>query len=312
MNIPNRLMQAALGALVSLVACNMTYAAADCPGQVSVEVFGSGGPLADDGRASTGYLVWIDGKARLLIDAGGGTFLRFAESGAEVSDLKGILVSHFHADHISDLPAILKSGSFEIEPTRLTVIGPSGSGTFPGLHEFLRLQFDPTEGAFRYLADYIGEPESPGAFDSVEIDVASMTSTSIDLGGGLAVSAFPVDHGEVPALGFLVSIDGRAVVFAGDQSEFSEYFEESLTGSAPDLLIAHHAIREGAGQPRGLHRDPYSIGELASSMKASRLVLSHNMKRALDDLAHGLPAIRESYNGPVDIASDHSCYVVSP
>ena len=42
----------------------------------AVQVLGSGGPIADDGRASTAYLVWVDGSARILIDAGGGAFLR--------------------------------------------------------------------------------------------------------------------------------------------------------------------------------------------------------------------------------------------
>jgi len=31
---------------------------------VAVQVLGSGGPIADDARASSGYLVWVDGRAR--------------------------------------------------------------------------------------------------------------------------------------------------------------------------------------------------------------------------------------------------------
>lgn len=301
----------ATGLAITLAAESLMTAEAQCSGHFSVEVLGSGGPLADDARASTGYLVWIDGKARLLIDAGGGTFLRFAESGAKVSDLNGILISHFHADHVGDLPSILKSGSFEREKTRLTILGPSGSDTFPGLHDFLGRLFDPQEGAYRYLSGYVGVEESPGALDALEIDVSDMTVRSFDMGEGLTVSTIPVNHGEVPALAFSITLDGASAVFAGDQSDFSSFFDEALTESRPELLIAHHAIREGAGQPRGLHRDPYSIGVLTAGMGARRLVLSHNMKRALDDIEQGLPAIRESYDGPVDIASDHSCYRVT-
>ena len=35
----------------------------DCPGRddLAVQVLGSGGPIADDGRASAAYLVWIGG-----------------------------------------------------------------------------------------------------------------------------------------------------------------------------------------------------------------------------------------------------------
>ena len=41
-----------------------------------LQVLGSGGSIADDDRASAGYLVWLDGRARFLVDTGGGTFGR--------------------------------------------------------------------------------------------------------------------------------------------------------------------------------------------------------------------------------------------
>ena len=60
---------------------------------VAVQVLGSGGPIADDGRASSAYLIWVDGKSRVLIDAGGGAFLRFAEAEADFRDLDFIGLS---------------------------------------------------------------------------------------------------------------------------------------------------------------------------------------------------------------------------
>ena len=126
------------------------------------------------------------------------------------------------------------------------------------------------------------------------------------------ISALPINHGPVPALAYTVSLDGATVVFAGDQSLFSDYFIESLSGSEPALLIAHHAISGKNGQPRGLHRDPTSIGDMAAQLKARKLVLSHNMQRALNDLDASLKAIRNTYDGPVDIAQDHSCYNILP
>lgn len=66
---------------------------------VALQVLGSGGPIADDGRASSSCLIWVDGKSRVLIDAGGGAFLRFGEARASSHDLDFIGLSHFHADH---------------------------------------------------------------------------------------------------------------------------------------------------------------------------------------------------------------------
>jgi Metal-dependent hydrolases of the beta-lactamase superfamily III len=45
------------------------------PDVIGVQVLGSGGPIADDGRASSGNLIWSDGKSIMLIDTGGGVFL---------------------------------------------------------------------------------------------------------------------------------------------------------------------------------------------------------------------------------------------
>ena len=54
---------------------------------IVLQVLGSGGPIADDDRASSGYLVWVDGKARVMVDAGTGSVLRFGEAGAKFEDL---------------------------------------------------------------------------------------------------------------------------------------------------------------------------------------------------------------------------------
>ena len=63
---------------------------------VATQVLGSGGPELQDQRASSSYLVWEDGRARVLVDMGGGSALRFGESGAQASQLDVILFSHFH------------------------------------------------------------------------------------------------------------------------------------------------------------------------------------------------------------------------
>src|ERR1700675_4120061 len=67
-----------------------------CGGQgVAVQVLGSGGPELQDKRASSSYLVWQDGQARVLVDAGGGSALRFGERGANMSQLDVILFMAF-------------------------------------------------------------------------------------------------------------------------------------------------------------------------------------------------------------------------
>jgi ribonuclease BN (tRNA processing enzyme) len=73
----------------------------------TVQILGSGGPAINRERASSSYLLWIGGQARMLVDMGGGAYLRFGQSGAKLSDLALVAISHLHPDHVSDLPALL-------------------------------------------------------------------------------------------------------------------------------------------------------------------------------------------------------------
>ena len=92
-------------AAISLLAWTLGAAAAPTCGAtgVAVQVLGSGGPEMK-GRASSAYLIWQQGKARALVDAGGGSALRLGESGALMADLEVVLFTHLHSDHSADFP----------------------------------------------------------------------------------------------------------------------------------------------------------------------------------------------------------------
>lgn len=70
--------------LVLLIAvCTNSYANQSKVDQVKLQVLGSGGPELDDGRYSSGYLIWYKNKARVLIDAGAGSSVEYGQSGAQ-------------------------------------------------------------------------------------------------------------------------------------------------------------------------------------------------------------------------------------
>jgi ribonuclease BN (tRNA processing enzyme) len=286
-------------------------AALACPAAgLGIAVLGSGGPIAE-GRAGPSYLVHIDGRPRLLIDAGPGVLLRLGEAGVPPETLDAIALSHLHVDHAGDLAAILKSANFADPPARLALFGPDGRGPFPGTGAHVRSLIDERSGAFRYLADWLAGPQPRLAITEIaSADVDTAREILIDR-PDYRLSAIAVQHGVVPALAYVVRSAGQTAVLAGDQSEFSDGFDAALAGSRPGLLIMHHAIPEGPGQPRGLHRPPAQIGEAAARMGAAKLVLAHNMKRALDRQAEGLAAIARSYAGPVGIAGDGQCFPAS-
>ena len=271
---------------------------------VVLQVLGSGGPIADDGRASSGYLVWVDGHARVLVDVGGGTFLRFGEAGARFEDLDVIAISHLHTDHSADLPALLKSGSFSGRRAALPVVGPSGDGVFPGLEAFLQAMFERDGGAYGYLGAYLDGSENLPML--VPREVSGADAVRVFRSDAVEVDALRVPHGIVPTVAFRVRAGEATLVFASDQNLGNAAFVDFAKGV--DLLVMHLVVPEGIeGAGRRLHAPPSVIGEVAARAAPRRVVLSHFMARSLRDIDGNVALVRRAYDGEVVLAEDLDC-----
>jgi len=89
---------------LSLIPLALMATSANATGELSVQILGSGGPVANaGGRASAAYMIFTDGTPRILMDVGGGSFQRLAETGININDMDHILLSHLHLDHTVSL-----------------------------------------------------------------------------------------------------------------------------------------------------------------------------------------------------------------
>lgn len=285
-------------------------AATTCTGKgIEVQVLGSGGPELQDKRASSSYLLWRDGHARVLIDAGGGSALRFGESNARMEDLEVILLSHLHIDHTADLPALLKSSYFGERKEPLPVFGPPGNSDFPATTVFIADLFDPRHGAWRYLGPFLGGKDDGYRMQAHDVSLGAHEIRQVFKSQGIVVSATTAIHGSVPALAWRVDVDGRSVAFSGDNNGNNGNLEKLAAGA--ELLIAHNAIPEGTdGAPRELHMPPSVIGTIAHAAGVHQLVLSHRMLRSLGHEDETRAAITRSYDGPVVFADDLDCFAL--
>jgi ribonuclease BN (tRNA processing enzyme) len=270
--------------------------------RVEVQVLGSGGPEMQTKRASCSYLIWLEGKARVLIDAGGGSALRFGEAGAVMADLDVILFTHFHADHSSDFPALVKSSYFEDRVRALPIFGPPGNDFFPSTTAFVQALFGEQDGAFRYLSEFLSR-EGSYRLEPHDIELAPHEIRQVFSSELLTISATRVTHGSVPALAWRVEVGGKTLVFSGDTNG-SDGNLEKLAKDA-DVFVAHNAVPEGeTGVARRLHMPPSVIGRIAKAAAVKRLVLSHRMLRTLGRESDTLKAIQENYQGSVVFAND--------
>ena len=266
--------------------------------KVELEILGSGGPELD-GRASTSYVLWIDNKARLIVDMGSGSMLRFEEAKANLGDLDAVVLTHLHIDHSVDLPAFVKAGFFSERSETLDIIAPKGNKYFPGTSEYLETLFG-DKGAYRYMQDVL--TPSSDSFEIIPIEIVSNKITKKTY-THFSLDIIRVNHGIVPALALSIKVDGKKIIISGDTNNAGKNLEKIAKDA--DLFIAHHAIPEHAGVfAKKLHMSPSIIGEVSSRVDVKKVILTHRMKRTFDNESESIKIIKKVYKGKVVLAED--------
>lgn len=261
---------------------------------LQLQVLGSGGPAASDGRASSAYLLWLDGRSRVLVDAGGGSKQLFHQSGADLDDIDLIALSHFHPDHSAELPAILwpAGGTF-------TLSGPVAGGIYPGVQTYARNLFG-AGGVFAVLGDRLD-------YQTVEVSVDTGKVTAIRESGALQVTATGVPHGNVPTVGYRIDHGDSSIVFASDQNGSDGTFIDFARGA--DVLVIHLSANEDStGMIVELHATPSVWGQIAAEV--GEVVVSHISNPEPEQLTENLAILSEYYPGPVTVAEDLMCIEV--
>ena len=296
----NLLRPAAACLAILAVATSVPAQACDtAAGDMSVQLLGSGGPRINRDRASTGYLVWIGSQGKILVDAGGGVFLRFGQAGGRLEDLSLIAISHLHPDHVSDLPALLwLSNLARKEP--LPIAGPSGGEVTPDFQTFLVRLFDDKTGAFPLLGGTLRGAGMGVALDAVRLDVTNPQPLRVFEQSGITVTALGVPHFNVPSLAYKVQTPNGTVVFGSDQTGTNPHFAAFAQGA--DILVMHLTI--GAGETSPLHASPSVVGQVARDANARRLILSHIGQFDLDA---AVAEVKKAYTGPVFVGADLQC-----
>jgi len=280
------------------------------PAPLELMVLGSGGPGAV-GRAASCYLVLIDGKARILVDAGPGAFARLGEARLSLSNTDIVLLTHLHVDHAGELPGLFKARAVSAgDSVVFKVWGPAGTGErhegayFPSTSRFLDLLFGKT-GAFAYLRDFAA-PISLQSHDipaTVQLNPVPLVVFNED---GLLIRTIAGHHGDAPAVIYRIDYAGKSITFSGDiDAKGLPGLRTIAAGS--DLLVFNSVVLDPPGSPAilyTLHTPPRAIGELSRDAGVHSLLLSHISPAVEEYQGAVLDSIKRSYRGPVRVAAD--------
>lgn len=285
--------------------------------KMSVTVLGSGGPIADPHRVSAGYVVSIDGKPRILVDAGGGTFERIGQGRIDLSSLEHILLTHLHIDHTSDLAAVIMHLYICDRKREISITGPMGrpgnntapeyASPQPGAVEFVRLLFG-ADGAWRYMNTFDGfgtrVSEMPSDVSDATIHHVSLDRALEDL--GVSVTSVAVPHGMMPAVAYRVDRGEESIVFSGDISSSTP--ANIALAKDSSILVQDFALPEHDGPNSHLHAKPSVVGRIARESGTKMLLLSHFMPAIYPELNEAVAIARRQYSGRIELAEDLKSY----
>jgi len=240
-------------------------------------VVGSGTLLPSADRASASFHIRA-AEVSILLDAGSGALHGLARADLDWRTLDAVAVTHFHTDHVSDLPALLSAWKYEGSGRPLDLIGPQGLRTF-----------------LARLADAYGswilDPGRPTTVVELSDDDVWRSRS-----GAFGLRSAPTRHTE-ESVALRAAIDGLTVGYTGDAGP-SEDLAGFLAGAT--LLIAECALDD---PPRiDTHLSPGSVAKLASIARPELLLLTHVYPPLRPEGA--VASVREGYEGRIEAARD--------
>jgi ribonuclease BN (tRNA processing enzyme) len=220
---------------------------------LTVTVIGSGTAAPHPDHVAAGFFLRTE-TCRILLDCGPGVVHHLARFRLAWEQLDHLVVSHFHNDHIGDIPALLfglKWGLAEQRTRPLTLWGPDG------LEDRLRLM----AGAF---GDHVLDPGFP-----LTVRVVAPGAV-LDLGGGITLRAAATVHTETSLAYRVETREGPVVGYTGDTGP-SDEVARFLAGV--DLLIAECSLPDERAMET--HLTPSSLAVMARLAAPRRLLATH-------------------------------------
>ena len=258
-------------------------------GALHVVLCGSGSPLPSAERAGPCTAV-IAGGRMFLVDVGPGSTENLRLWGLPRGRLAGVLLTHFHSDHIGELGEVIFASWTGGRTESLDVYGPAGvERVVAGFQAAYEL--DVSYRVAHHGADLLPPEGGKATPHAIELSDDAPSTVIYDQ-DDLKITAFLVDHEPIsPAVGYRIDFGGRSVVVSGDTVRSAnleaasqgvdvlvhEVLSDNLIGMALPALASGGNERTAKMLTDTLdyHTFPADVHALAADAKVKLLVLSH-------------------------------------
>lgn len=258
-------------------------------GQLHVFLCGTAAALPDEKRAGPCTAI-IANNEFLLIDAGPASWRNVDLLNLPIAKLSGILVTHFHSDHIGEIGEAVTQSWIAGRRQPLGIHGPPGIE--PIVDGFRRVYAqDVTYRVAHHDEAFMPEAAGHATAHSFLMPQGDAAVPVFER-NGLRVSAFEVQHAPIyPAVGYRIEYGGRVVVVSGDTTKASSTIQNAM---GADLLVhealATHLTNRASQRARetgfarfaklvadvgNYHTTPVQAAEIAAEAEVGKLVLTH-------------------------------------
>jgi ribonuclease Z len=248
-------------------------------------LLGVGTGVPDPDRENT-HMVWESPEGLLLIDAGGSTYQRLLRAGLDPLALRGVFLTHSHADHINGLPVLLFQLALMRYQERLPIYGNA-----------------PTLALAQRVVQAFELENIQAKVDWIPVDgdqQVPLGATSYRL-----VTAETVHSRPCLALRFEDRASGRALVYSAD-TEPCDAVRALAQGAA---VLIHEATTP---EPFAGHTTPRQAGQVAAHARAERLVLVHFSPRWTMSASQAIEEVRAGgFLGDAEIGREFGTYTLT-
>jgi len=239
---------------------------------------GTASAVAFEGHENT-YLVIQGDDSSILVDCASNPILKLKQAGIHFEDVTDLVITHFHADHVSGLPNLLMDMWILGRKKPFRIYGTDHSISRA---EKLMALFDWEEWKNLY----------PVSFHTLPVEERTLVLENQEF----RIHSSPGDH-LIPTIGLRIEsiINEFTVVYSCDTNPHPAIMR---LASDADILI-----HESAGPYEG-HSTPAQAGEIASQAGAGKLYLVHYSIHGDKTASSIVEDAKKTFSGEVILAED--------
>jgi len=287
------------------------------PDEMRIIACGTGMPNARPKQAAACWLVELGNGDKFIFDIGLGSAERISAMQIPYDYLDKLFIGHLHADHIGDLDALWIGGVISNRQRPLRIWGPSGAKEELGT----KYMVDRMKEMYAWdMASRQGNVNTMG----LEIEIHEFDYKAVNevifQENGVTIRTIPAIHAVDGSVSFILTWNGLKFAFSSDTYPNKWWMAHTKDSdlaihecfAPPSIMVNKQkfGVLDALNVATQVHTSPAMFGKVMSQIKP-RMAVGYHVFNDFDTYPTILAEVRETYDGPVEIASDYMVFNVT-